>query len=97
MTSCRCSPAPGSRRDCSGRFLLTRAARRPFSALGGGLLRLPVDDRVKRLKAHAADNLLESGVVAAGRDKQGLTLTCGESSKFSLVSLRRPNAALEAA
>jgi len=56
-----------------------------------------VDDRVKRLKAHAADNLLESGGVAAGRDKQGLTLTCGESSKFSLVSLRRPNAALEAA
>jgi hypothetical protein len=56
-----------------------------------------VDDRVKRLKAHAADNLLESGVWRLAETSRALTMTCGEFSRFSLVSLRRPNAALDAA
>jgi len=88
------SPCAWIWRHCAAQNTSTITA--PAALLGGGLLHLPVDGRDRRLKAHAADNLLESGVVAA-ETRRALSMTRGESSRFSLVSLRRPSAARDAA
>ena len=94
MTSCRCSPAPGSRRDCSGRFLLTRAARRPFSALAAACsaCRWTTVSNGPRLMRPISCSRAASWQLA--ETSRALTMTCGESSKFSLVSLRSPSPAL---
>jgi hypothetical protein len=41
------------------------------SGFGGGLLGLPVDGSDKRFKTQAADDLLQSRIIAAWRDKKG--------------------------
>lgn len=86
----------GARRERRRRF---REACSPLaSALCRGPRGLPMHGGDKGFEADAADDLFEGALsLRSGETRRALTVTCRESSRFSLVRRRRPRPAAEAA